>query len=95
MVRALTSAPFATLGTLYSGCFGELGRGLSRVLGPLSCVFLADLDADKLKMLEDEVSPIHSFADVSEVKGLSLPVDVLSVEPKQRCHHRLEPKLNQ
>ena len=31
MVRALTPGLFATLGSLYSGCFDELGRGLSRV----------------------------------------------------------------
>ena len=81
---SLTPDPFATLSTLYSDCFDELGRGVSRVLGPLSCVFLAELDADKRKVLEGEVSPIHSFADVSEVKDLSLPVDVLCVTPPLR-----------
>ena len=96
MVHALTPGPFATLGTLYSGCFDELGRGVSRVLGPLSCIFLAESDADKRRVLESEVSPIHSFADVSEVKGLTLPVDVLCVTPpcvdvsqKRRAFNRL------
>ena len=30
MVRALTPSPFSTLGTLYSGCFDELGPRYSR-----------------------------------------------------------------
>jgi hypothetical protein len=79
MVRALVPGPFVTLGTLYSGCFDELGRGLSRVLGPLSCIFLAELDDEKRMVLEDALSPLHSFSGVSEVKGQSLPVDVLCV----------------
>ena len=81
MVRALVPGPFVTLGTLYSGCFDELGRGLSRVLGPLSCIFLAELDDEKRMVLEDALSPLHSFSDVSEVKGQSLLVDVLCVTP--------------
>ena len=79
MVRALALEPFATLGSLYSGCFDELGRGLYRVLGPLLCVFVAELDEGKRKVLEDALSPLHSFSGVSEVKGQSLPVDVLCV----------------
>ena len=81
MVHALAPGPFATLGSLYSGCFDELGRGLSRVLGPLSCIFVAKLDEGKRKVMEDALSPLHSFSDVSEVKGQSLPVDVLCVMP--------------
>jgi hypothetical protein len=81
MVRALVPGPFATMGSLYSGCFDELGRGLSRVLGPLSCVFVAELDDGKRGVLEDALSPLYSFSDVSEVKGKSLPVDVLCITP--------------
>ena len=48
-------------------------------------------------VLEDVLSPIHSFADVSEVKGLDFPVDVLCVTPpcvdvpqKRRAFNRLQ-----
>ena len=81
MVRALAPGPFATVGSLYSGCFDELGRGLCRVLGPLSCVFVAELDDGKRKVLEDSLSPLYAFSDVSEVKGKRLPVDVLCITP--------------
>ena len=81
MVDALAPGPFSTLGSLYSGCFDELGRGLSRVLGPLFCVFVAELDEGKRTVLEDALSPFYSFPDVSEVRGRSLPVDVLCVTP--------------
>ena len=57
MVHALAPGPFATLGSLYSGCFDELGRGLYRVLGPLLCVFVAELDEGKRKVLEDAFVP--------------------------------------
>ena len=81
MVCALAPGPFATVGSLYSGCFDELGRGLCRVLGPLSCVFVAELDDGKRKVLEDSLSPLYAFSDVSEVKGKRLPVDVLCITP--------------
>ena len=81
VVCSLAYGPLSTVGSLYSGCFDELGRGLHRVLGPLSCVFVAELDDGKRKVLEDALSPLYAFSDVSEVKGKSLPVDVLCITP--------------
>jgi site-specific DNA-cytosine methylase len=44
-------------------------------------VFVAELDDGKRKVLEDALSPLHLFSDVSEVEGKSLPVDVLCITP--------------
>ena len=75
----LSPAP-ATVGSLYSGAFDELGTGCQRIFPGLKRSFVAESDSTKLRVLWESFAPDRCYSDVCEVDGC-YPADILVASP--------------